>query len=55
LTGGLSFQQLQFSATPDGTLLRVAGTGQVLANLVGVNGAIGSLDFLSSNLFRSEG
>ncbi|MEG5239472.1 hypothetical protein QUB43_03315, partial [Microcoleus sp. A6-D4] len=55
LTGGVSFQQLQFSATPDGTLLRVAGSGQVLANLVGVNGAIGSLDFLSSNLFRSEG
>jgi len=55
LTGGLSFQQLQFSATPDGTLLRVAGTGQVLANLVGVNGAIGSSDFLSSNVFRAEG
>ncbi|MEG4344835.1 hypothetical protein QUB70_16285 [Microcoleus sp. A003_D6] len=54
LTGGLSFQQLQLSATPDGTLLRVAGNGQVLANLVGVNGAIGSSDFLS-NLLRSEG
>ncbi|MEG4491629.1 beta strand repeat-containing protein, partial [Microcoleus sp. D3_18_C4] len=46
LTDGLSFQQLQFSATPNGTLLRVAGTDRVLANLVGVNGAIGSSDFL---------
>ncbi|MEG4319600.1 Ig-like domain-containing protein, partial [Microcoleus sp. Aus8_D2] len=55
LTGGLSFQQLQFSATPDGTLLRVAGTGQVLANLVGVNRDPGSSDFLSSNLLRTEG
>ncbi|MEG4274183.1 MULTISPECIES: calcium-binding protein, partial [unclassified Microcoleus] len=46
LTDGLSFQQLQFSATPNGTLLQVAGTDRVLANLVGVNGAIGSSDFL---------
>ncbi|MEG3971038.1 hypothetical protein QUA00_25955 [Microcoleus sp. T2B6] len=46
LSGGLSFQQLQFSATPNGTLLQVAGTDRVLANLVGVNGAIGSSDFL---------
>ncbi|MEG3875360.1 calcium-binding protein, partial [Microcoleus sp. Z1_B5] len=46
LTDGLSFQQLQFSATPNGTLLLVAGTDRVLANLVGVNGAIGSSDFL---------
>ncbi|MEG4882149.1 hypothetical protein QUB75_15340, partial [Microcoleus sp. K1-B6] len=46
LSEGLSFQQLQFSATPNGTLLRVAGTDRVLANLVGVNGAIGSSDFL---------
>ncbi|MEG5096676.1 hypothetical protein QUB31_30850, partial [Microcoleus sp. B13-B4] len=46
LSDGLSFQQLQFSATPNGTLLRVAGTDRVLANLVGVNGAIGSSDFL---------
>uniref|UniRef100_UPI0030D97866 Ig-like domain-containing protein n=1 Tax=Microcoleus sp. LEGE 07076 TaxID=915322 RepID=UPI0030D97866 len=53
LTGGLSFQQLQFSATPDGTLLRVAGTDRVLGNFVGVNGAIGSSDFLSNLL--SEG
>jgi len=46
LTGGVSFQQLQFSATPNGTLLQVAGTDRVLANLVGINGAIGSSDFL---------
>ncbi|MEG5034899.1 hypothetical protein QUB44_17890, partial [Microcoleus sp. AT3-D2] len=46
LSDGLSFQQLQFSATPNGTLLLVAGTDRVLANLVGVNGAIGSSDFL---------
>ncbi|MEG5162637.1 hypothetical protein QUB37_19650, partial [Microcoleus sp. AT3-A2] len=46
LSDGLSFQQLQFSATPNGTLLQVAGTDRVLANLVGVNGAIGSSDFL---------
>jgi Ca2+-binding RTX toxin-like protein len=53
LSDGLSFQQLQFSATPNGTLLRVAGTDRVLANLVGVNGAIGSSDFLSE-ILRSE-
>ncbi|MEG4232995.1 hypothetical protein QUA40_12925 [Microcoleus sp. Pol11C3] len=46
LSGGVSFQQLQFSTTPNGTLLQVAGTDRVLANLVGVNGAIGSSDFL---------
>jgi uncharacterized repeat protein (TIGR01451 family) len=55
LTGGLTFQQLQFTLTQNGTLLRVAGTGQVLANLVGINGAIGSSDFLSSNILRAEG
>jgi hypothetical protein len=55
LTGGLSFQQLQFSATPNGTLMRVAATGEVLANLLGVNGAIGSSDFLSSILLPSQG
>ncbi|WP_333119228.1 DUF4347 domain-containing protein [Microcoleus sp. SVA1_B3] len=54
LTGGLSFQQLQLSPTPNGTLLQVAGTDRVLGNLIGVNGAIGSSDFLS-NLLRSEG
>ncbi len=54
LTGGLSFQQLQFSATSNGSLLRVAATGQVLANFVGGTGAIGSSDFLS-NLLRAEG
>ncbi|MEG5001925.1 calcium-binding protein, partial [Microcoleus sp. B4-D4] len=53
LTGGVSFQQLQFSATPDGTLLRIAGTDRVLGNFIGVNGAIGSSDFLSNLL--SEG
>ncbi|TAH16755.1 MAG: DUF4347 domain-containing protein [Oscillatoriales cyanobacterium] len=53
LTGGLSFQQLQLSTTPDGTLLRVAGTDRVLANLVGINGAIGSSDFLSSIILPS--
>jgi Ca2+-binding RTX toxin-like protein len=47
LRNGLSFQQLQFSATGNGTLLGLAGTDRVLANLVGVNGAIGSSDFLS--------
>ncbi|MEG4526915.1 hypothetical protein QUB61_29870, partial [Microcoleus sp. C2D2] len=47
LSDGHSFQQLQFTATPNGTLLRLAGTDRVLANLVGVNGAIGSSDFLS--------
>lgn len=53
LTGGVSFQQLQFSATPDGTLLPVAGTDRVLGNFIGVNGAIGSSDFRSNLL--SEG
>ena len=55
LTGGLSFQQLQFSATPNGTLLQVTGTNRVLANLLGANGAIASSDFLSSNFLRVEG
>ncbi|PSB47561.1 hypothetical protein C7B67_18915 [filamentous cyanobacterium Phorm 6] len=54
LTGGLTFQQLKFTATQNGTLLQVAGTTQVLANLVGGIGAIGSSDFLS-NLLRAEG
>ncbi len=46
LTGGLSFQQLQLTPTLNGTLLRVAGTTEVVATLVGVNGAISSSDFL---------
>ncbi|WP_245876225.1 calcium-binding protein, partial [Tychonema bourrellyi] len=50
LTGGLTFQQLQFTSTQNGTLLRVVGTGQVLANLVGGIGAIGPND-VRSNLF----
>jgi Ca2+-binding RTX toxin-like protein len=47
LPDGLSFQQLQIVPTQNGTLLQVAGTGQILANFVGINGAIGSSDFLS--------
>ena len=50
LTGGLTFQQLQFIPTQNGTLLQVAGTTQVLANLVGGIGAIGSSDVRSNLL-----
>ncbi|NJL67072.1 MAG: hypothetical protein HC894_10340 [Microcoleus sp. SM1_3_4] len=45
LTGGLNFQQLLLSQTAGGTLLQVAATGEVLAKVVGVNGAIGVGDF----------
>ena len=45
LTGGLNFQQLLLSQTAGGTLLQVAATGEVLAKVVGVNGAIGAGDF----------
>ena len=54
LTDGLSFEQLQFTPTLNGTLLRIAGTGQVLANFVGANGAIGSSDFRSNLLSQSS-
>ncbi|NJL69696.1 MAG: hypothetical protein HC894_29645 [Microcoleus sp. SM1_3_4] len=46
LPQGLSFQQLQITSTPNSTLLRVTQTTQILANLVGINGAIGLSDFL---------
>ncbi|MFM9266143.1 DUF4347 domain-containing protein [Tychonema sp. BBK16] len=50
LTGGLTFQQLQFTSTQNGSLLRVAGTGQVLANLVGGIGAFSASDVRSNLL-----
>jgi uncharacterized repeat protein (TIGR01451 family) len=50
LTGGLTFQQLVFTPTQNGTLLQVAGTTQVLANLVGGIGAIGPNDVRSNLL-----
>lgn len=46
LSGGLSLQQLQISQTPDSTLLQVAGTGEVLARLIGANNQISLLDFV---------
>jgi Ca2+-binding RTX toxin-like protein len=46
LTGGLTFQQLQFTPTQNGISLQVTGTTQILANFVGVTSAIGSSDFV---------
>jgi Ca2+-binding RTX toxin-like protein len=46
LSGGLSLQQVQISQTPDSTLLQVAGTGEVLARLIGANNQISLLDFV---------
>jgi uncharacterized repeat protein (TIGR01451 family) len=46
LSGGLSLQQLQIGQTPDSTLLQVAGTGEVLARLIGANNQISLSDFV---------
>ena len=46
LAGGLSFDQLQITSTLGGTVFQVANNGQVLANLLGANGVISTLDFV---------
>jgi len=48
LINGLTFGQLSISPGTDGTLIRVAGSGEVLASLIGVApNLIGSEDFIS--------
>jgi uncharacterized repeat protein (TIGR01451 family) len=46
-TGDLSFDRLQINSTPNGIVLQVAATGQVLANVFGANAAITALDFIT--------
>ncbi|MEP6523603.1 hypothetical protein NDA07_17790 [Microcoleus vaginatus DQ-U2] len=48
LINGLTFGQLSISPGTNGTLIRVAGSGEVLASLTGVApNLIGSEDFIS--------
>ncbi|MEG4504554.1 calcium-binding protein, partial [Microcoleus sp. F6_B4] len=47
LAGGLSFEALQLNSNPNGTLLQVAETGEVLARVFGADRPLTSLDFLS--------
>jgi Ca2+-binding RTX toxin-like protein len=48
LINGLTFRQLSISPGTDGTLITVAGSGEVLASLIGVaSNLIGSEDFIS--------
>ncbi|MEG5163327.1 calcium-binding protein, partial [Microcoleus sp. AT3-A2] len=47
LAGGLSFEALQINPTVNGTLLQVAATGEVLAQVFGADNTITSLDFLT--------
>jgi len=48
LINGLTFRQLSISPGTDGTLITVAGSGEVLASLTGVvPNLIGSEDFIS--------
>jgi hypothetical protein len=47
LAGGLSFEALQINFTANATLLQVAETGQVLAQLFGANNSLTAVDFLS--------
>jgi hypothetical protein len=48
LINGLTFRQLSILPGTDGTLITVAGSGEVLASLTGVApNLIGSEDFIS--------
>ncbi|MEG3985459.1 calcium-binding protein, partial [Microcoleus sp. T3B2] len=47
LAGGLSFEALQINSIANGTLLQVAATGEVLAQIFGADNTITSLDFLT--------
>jgi hypothetical protein len=48
MSNGLTFRQLSISPGTDGTLITVAGSGEVLASLTGVApNLIGSEDFIS--------
>ena len=47
LAGGLSFDALQINSTTNGYVLQVATTGEVLANIFGVNNPITALDFVT--------
>ncbi|MEG3866797.1 calcium-binding protein, partial [Microcoleus sp. Z1_B2] len=47
LAGGLSFEALQINSTANSTLLQVAATGEVLAQVFGADNTITSLDFMT--------
>ncbi|MEG4465339.1 DUF4347 domain-containing protein [Microcoleus sp. AT9_B5] len=47
LAGGLSFEALQINSTANGTLLQVAETGEVLAQVFGADNPLTSLDFFT--------
>jgi len=47
LAEGLSFDALRINSTANGTLLQLAATGEVLAEVFGANNTITALDFLS--------
>ena len=47
LAGGLSFDALQINSTSNGYVLQVTTTGEVLANIFGVNNPITALDFVT--------
>ena len=47
LAEGLSLEALRINSTANGTLLQFAATGEVLAQVFGVNNTITALDFLS--------
>ena len=47
LAEGLSFEALRINSTANGTLLQLAATGEVLAQVFGANNAIASLDFVA--------
>ncbi|MCC3486382.1 DUF4347 domain-containing protein [Microcoleus sp. PH2017_14_LAR_D_A] len=47
LAGGLSFAQLQINSTANGSVLQIASTGQVVANIFGASNAITALDFVT--------
>ncbi|MEG4035876.1 calcium-binding protein, partial [Microcoleus sp. S36b_A4] len=47
LAGGLSFEALQINFTANATLLQVAATGEVLAQVFGADNSITALDFLT--------
>ncbi|MEG4963471.1 calcium-binding protein, partial [Microcoleus sp. K4-B3] len=47
LADGLTFESLQINSTANGTLLQVAATGEVLAQVFGANNSLNAVDFLS--------
>ncbi|WP_445249664.1 hypothetical protein [Microcoleus sp. OTE_8_concoct_300] len=47
LAEGLSLEALRINSTANGTILQLAATGEVLAQVFGANNAITSLDFVA--------